>query len=84
MDKQITRIDEYRGSGHSLGKVPCIQFTTLRGVLSMGNRKKLSRNDAEGIVYIIMAVIRTALRAVIVAMVGISLVRLIGMMFGGI
>lgn len=50
----------------------------------MGNRKKLSRNDAEGIVYIIMAVIRTALRAVIVAMVGISLVRLIGMMFGGI
>lgn len=50
----------------------------------MGNRKKLSRNDAEGIMYIIMAVIRIALKAVVVAVIGISLVRLIGMMFGGI
>ena len=34
-------MNEYRGSGHSAlpGKVPCIQFTILKGGLSMGKRE---------------------------------------------
>ena len=49
----------------------------------MGNGKKISKNDAEGIIYIIMAVIRIALKGAVSAVVAISFIRLIGMMFGG-